>query len=124
MRGQVSLRGLPARLAAEVLFGLQQRTRAGFTTRLHVLRALAEDLRRCRGDLARHRMAASGPMAREKGQIRRSLARYVRPRLGDTAGETAKDVWDLAAFGSTGQAVVHRHQPGLAAAGRQAVGRR
>ena len=44
--GQVSLRGLPELLAVEILYGLQQRTGAGFTTRLHVLRAAAEELRR------------------------------------------------------------------------------
>jgi hypothetical protein len=43
--GQVSLRGLAPLLAAEVLYGLQQRTRQGVTTRLHVLRAVVEDLR-------------------------------------------------------------------------------
>ena len=44
--GQVSLRGLPELVAVEILYGLQQRTGAGFATRLHVLRAAAEELRR------------------------------------------------------------------------------
>jgi hypothetical protein len=102
VRGQVSLKGLPSRLAAEVLFGLQQRTRDGLTTRLHVLRALVEDLRRAEVAALDPRWQASGPMAREKGQIGRSLARYVRAAAGDTAAETAADVWDLAVFGSRG----------------------
>jgi integrase len=102
VRGQVSLRGLPAQLAAEVLFGLQQRTRDGLTTRLHVLRALVEDLRRSEVTALDVRWQAPGPMAREKGQLGRSLARYVRAAAGDTAAETAADVWDLTVFGSSG----------------------
>ena len=102
VRGQVSFRGLPARLAAELLFGLQQRTTDGLSTRLHVLRALVEDLRGCGAVCLDPGWQASGPMAREKGQIGRSRARYMRAAAGDTAGEMAKDVWDLAVFGSAG----------------------
>jgi integrase len=102
VRGQVSLCGLPAQLVAEVLFGLQQRTKDGLTTRLHVLRALVEDLRRDEVTWLDARWQASGPMAREKGQIGRSLARYVRAAAGDTATETAGDAWDLTVFGSSG----------------------
>ena len=103
VRGQVSFRGLPPRLAAELLFGLQQRTRGGLSTRLHVLRALVEDLRRCGALSLDPAWQSSGPMAREKGQIGRSLARYVRAAAGDTAGEAAKDEWDLIVFGSPGK---------------------
>jgi integrase len=103
VRGQVSLRGLPVQLAAQVLLGLQQRTRDGLTTRLHVLRALIEDLRRSEVTSLDVRWQASGPMAREKGQIGRSLARYVRAARGDTAAETAADVWDLTVFASPGR---------------------
>ena len=101
VHGQVSLRGLPPQLAAQVLYGLQQRTRAGLTTRLHVLRAMVEDLRRS-GAGSLDGWQPTGAMAREKGQISRSLARYARAAAGDTAAETAKDVWDLAVFGSAG----------------------
>lgn len=94
--------GLSAQLAAEVLFGVQQRTRDGLTTRLHVLRALVEDLRRSEVTSLDPRWQAVGPMAREKGQIGRSLARYVRAAAGDTAAETAAGMWDLAVFGSSG----------------------
>ena len=101
--GQVSLRGLPSLLAAEVLYGLQQRTREGVTTRLHVLRAVVEDLRRSQAGSLEAARPASGPMAREKSHVLHSLARHVRAGLGDTAAETAKDVWDLIAFGSRGK---------------------
>jgi len=102
VRGQVSLRGLPARLTAEVLLGLQQRTRDGLTTRLHVLRALIEELRRSEVTSLDVRWQAAGPMAREKGQLGRSLARYVRAARGDTGAEAAADMWDLTVFGSPG----------------------
>ena len=101
--GQVSLRGLPVLVAVEVLYGLQQRTRAGFTTRLHVLRALAEELRRSGAASIQTAGELPGPMARDKQAILNSLARQVRSALGDTSAEVMKDVWDLAAFGSRGQ---------------------
>jgi len=101
--GQVSLRGLPVLIAVEVLYGLQQRTRAGFTTRLHVLRALAEELRRSQATSIETAGELPGPMARDKQAILNSLARQVRSALGDTSAEVMKDVWDLAAFGSRGQ---------------------
>jgi integrase len=101
--GQVSLRGLPPPLTAEVLYGLQQRTREGVTTRLHVLRALVEDLRRCRVTSLEAAGPSAGPMAREKSHILHSLARHVRAGLGDTTAETVKDEWDLTAFGSRGR---------------------
>jgi integrase len=97
--GQVSLRGLPPLLAAEVLYGLQQRAGEGVTTRLHVLRALVEDLRRSQAGSLEAAGPASGPMAREKSHILHSLARHVRAGLADTTAETAKDVWHLTAFG-------------------------
>src|SRR5260370_813327 len=100
--GQVSLRGLPVLIAVEVLYGLQQRTRAGFTTRLHVLRALAEELRRSQATSIETAGELPGPMARDKQAILNSLARQVRSALGDTSAEVMKDVWDLAAFGSPG----------------------
>ena len=103
VRGQVSLLGLPAQLAAEILFGLQQRTRDGRTTRLHVLRAVVEDLRHGEVTSLDPRWQAPGPMAREKGQLGRSLARYVRAARGDTGAEAAADVWDLTVFGSPGR---------------------
>jgi len=46
-------------------------------------------------------VADAGPVSREKRAILSSLSRYVRGGLGDTRAEIAKDVWDLAAFGSS-----------------------
>jgi integrase len=99
---QVSLRGLPVLLIAEILYGLQQRTRAGFTIRLHMLRALVEDLRQSGvASILEATVRDAGPVSREKRAILSSLSRYVRGGLGDTRAEIAKDVWDLSAFGSS-----------------------
>jgi integrase len=99
---QVSLRGLPALLTAEILYGLQQRTRAGFTIRLHMLRALVEDLRRSGAvSILQATVADAGPVSREKRALLGSLSRYVGGGLGDTRAEMAKDVWDLAVFGAS-----------------------
>ena len=99
--GQVSLRGLPELVAVEILYGLQQRTRAGFATRLHVLRAAAEELRRSGAVSILAAGELPGPMGRQKRAILGSLGRYVRGGLGDTRAECAKDVWDLSVFGAS-----------------------
>ncbi len=99
---QVSLRGLPVLLTAEILYGLQQRTRAGFTIRLHMLRALVEDLRQSGAvSILQAAVADAGPVSREKRALLGSLSRHVRGGLGDTRAEMARDVWDLAVFGSS-----------------------
>ena len=98
--------GQPARasraLAAEVLYGLQQRTRAGSppgcTCSGRWPRSCAGP-----GHLARDRRCSpAGPMAREKGHPALTgppcPAAARRHRRRDS-----KDVWDLAAFGSRGQ---------------------
>ncbi|MGO9292566.1 MAG: tyrosine-type recombinase/integrase [Streptosporangiaceae bacterium] len=99
--GQVSLRGLPELVAVEILYGLQQRTGAGFATRLHVLRAAAEELRRSGAVSILAAGELPGPMGRQKRAILGSLGRYVRGGLGDTRAECAEDVWDLSVFGAS-----------------------
>lgn len=97
--GQVSLHGLTERAAAEVLFGLQQRTRGGTTTSPVRLRQVAWELRRTGaagisgitgGDQTQHRLA-------------RSLARHADRAFLTPESEARNDVWDLAAFGLTGR---------------------
>ncbi len=46
--GQVILAGLPPAVTVQVLYGLQQRTRAGLATRMQVLRLLIEEVRQQR----------------------------------------------------------------------------
>jgi len=97
--GQVSLHGLSPRAAAEVLYGLQQRTRSGTATSPGQLRQIAWELRRtgaagiggiAGGDRTQHRLA-------------RSLARHAGRAFLAPEAETRKDVWDLAAFGLPGR---------------------
>ena len=97
--GQVSLHGLSPRAAAEMLYGLQQRTRSGTATDPGQLRQVAWELRRTRatgiaeiagGDHAQHRLA-------------RSLARHAGRAFLTPETEARKDVWDLAAFGLPGR---------------------
>ena len=49
--GQVSLAGMPPLITAQVLYGLQQRTRSGAHTRVQMVRMVVEDLRRAQTDL-------------------------------------------------------------------------
>ncbi|MGO9079719.1 MAG: hypothetical protein ACLQDY_11845 [Streptosporangiaceae bacterium] len=97
--GQVSLHGLSPRAAAEILYGLQQRTRSGTATSPGRLRQIAWELRRtpaagigelAGGDRTQHRLA-------------RSLARHAARAFLAPETETRKDVWDLAAFGLPGR---------------------
>ena len=48
--GQVSLAGMPPLITAQVLYGLQQRTRSGAHTRVQMLRMVVEDLRHAQAD--------------------------------------------------------------------------
>jgi len=48
--GTVSLAGMPPLITAQVLYGLQQRTRSGARTRVQMLRLVVEDLRRAQAD--------------------------------------------------------------------------
>jgi hypothetical protein len=97
--GQVSLHGLSPRAAAEMLYGLQQRTRDGAATNPGRLRQIAWELRRTTaagigeisgGDRTQHRLA-------------RCLARHAARAFQDPETETRKDVWDLAVFGLPGR---------------------
>jgi integrase len=98
--GEVSLRGLPALVVVQVLYGLQQRTRDGIKTRSAQLRSVCDELRR-------HQSISLEQVPRPESQPRRemlqSLATYARHALLDPETETAKDIWELAAFGFTGR---------------------
>jgi hypothetical protein len=102
--GQVSLAGMPPLVTAQVLYGLQQRTRSGARTRLQVLRAVVHDLRRTRADSVIDAAAAgpSGRMRREKRTVLAALARHAALAVSDPETERAKDVWELAVFGLRG----------------------
>ncbi len=117
--GQVNLRGLAPLAVVEVLYGLQQRGRAGCTSYCRTLRSLAAQLRQAQAaslarparpagegaagaaELADH---ACGPCAR-------------RPAVGDREGQVGPG-----RPGTSRLARLHPHQPGVAARVGQGLG--
>jgi hypothetical protein len=99
--GQVNLRALAPLVVVEVLFGVQQRLRAGAKLTAVNLRAVA--------DTARRQQAASIAACdadRLASKATRSLlnafVRDARRALADPGHEQTKDTWDLAVFGHPG----------------------
>ena len=102
--GQVSLAGMPPLITVQVLYGLQQRTRSGAHTRLEVLRAVVEELRRAQADSVHtstltEQASARPCMGREKRRVLGALARHGALAVSDPETEKVKDVWELAVFG-------------------------
>jgi integrase len=100
--GQVSLAGMPPLITAQVLYGLQQRTRSGAHTRVQMLRMVVEDLRRAQADSV-HAAAPPPGMGREKRTVLTALARHAALALANPETERVKDVWELAVFGLAGR---------------------
>jgi integrase len=100
--GRISLRGLAPLVVAEVLYGMQQRTRGGAKTTDVNLRAVCDGLRR-----QQVATIAAVDVDRVPGRPARSLlrtmARHVRRALAEPGSEQIKDVWDLAMFGHPGR---------------------
>ncbi len=102
--GQVSLRGMPPRVTAMMLYGLQQRARCGVITRPDVLRLLVEDLRRLgAGSLEDAVLPPGTTTIKHKQKLLNALARHARLALADPGTEKARDVWDLEVFGQRGR---------------------
>ncbi|HEV3295627.1 MAG TPA: tyrosine-type recombinase/integrase [Streptosporangiaceae bacterium] len=102
--GQVSLYGLAPLVAAQLLAGLQQRTRSSTRTNEKALRSVCEKLRLHHVTTI---IPASGDVFlpgpdRNAGTLLASLTRHARRALLDPETEKAKDVWDLVAFGRPG----------------------
>jgi integrase len=97
---RVSLRGLPDRVAAEVVFGLQERTKQGVKNNLRHLRPVCNLLRvrqvESIGDLE--------PTALSKTYrgLLNTLAKHARQLELTPDSECHKDIWDLSAFGLGG----------------------
>lgn len=100
--GEVSLRGLPPLVIAEVLFGLQQRCRMNAVkTDDAVLRSLCDDLRRQQtGTLSDYTLAADRGL--EFSGLTRCLAGHAQRALSTPESEVGKDQWDLVIFGHNG----------------------
>jgi integrase len=102
--GQVSLAGMPPLITAQVLYGLQQRTRTGAHTRIKMLRGVVEDLRRSQAATVELPAEATpGTVGREKRTVLNALARHARLALTDPESERVKDAWELAVFGLGGR---------------------
>lgn len=98
--GEVSLRGLPALVVTEILYGLQCRTAKGARTGPYNVRPVA-DFARAEEVGSLLELAHSGP-GKTALQVLRMFQTSVH-RLGLTPEtERLKDVWDLTAFGWTG----------------------
>ncbi|MEU1516792.1 site-specific integrase [Streptomyces sp. NPDC005811] len=115
---EVSLRGLPDRVVAEILYSVQARTREGLHTTQFLLRNLTNRLR----ELELPSLTAVDPAHVSRGTrgLCSNLVTLVG-RLGLTPeGERGKDVWNGAAFGHTGHlAFTAIHQPWLRAAAKE-----
>jgi hypothetical protein len=95
----VSLRGLADRVQAEVLYGLQERTRNGIQTRDYHVRALC--------DLARRRQVGSleelpDDLSKSIRGLRWSFLKYAGHLQLSADEERHKDVWNAVAFGYRG----------------------
>ena len=96
--GQVSLHGVNPQAVAEVLYGLQERTRGGAATVPAVLRQVAWELRRTNAASLEEIAGGNG----NQHKLVRCLARHAARALLTPETETRKDVWDLAVFGLPG----------------------
>ncbi|MEU1631203.1 tyrosine-type recombinase/integrase [Streptomyces sp. NPDC020096] len=101
---EVSLRGLPPRLVAELLYTLQVRTSKGAKTRDDVIRPLTHHLLALQATSLEETDVDELPTEHTR-RLARSLRRILA-RVGlSPETERHKDVWDITAFGHTGTLV-------------------
>jgi hypothetical protein len=116
--GEVNMRGLPPLVAAEILYGLQQRTRDGFKTRMGTLRRLCDRLRR-----HQVRSVTEAPAWGDKIErgILNTITAHVLAAAATPDTEVARDVWRLRVFGMHGAELDFRPvtQPWLREAGKR-----
>lgn len=100
--GEVSLRGLPPLVVAQLLFGLQQRCRINAVkTDDAVLRILCNDLLGQHLDSVLNYTIADGRSLEFIG-LANCLIGHARRALSSPETEVAKNEWDLAVFGHNG----------------------
>ncbi|WP_420753445.1 tyrosine-type recombinase/integrase [Rhodococcus sp. O3] len=92
---QVDLRGLPPRVVAEILFGLQYRYRAGSITEMHRLRPLCNQARAQKVGTLEDLVT----LTKRIESLRSTIVKATRVVLSDPETERHKDVWNLAVFG-------------------------
>jgi integrase len=106
------LRGLPALVQTELLYGLQQRCRRGCKTKLEALRTLCDLLRR---EQVRSVLEVAIPPPRRSGQagppqphrqhchvLAAEVQTSVKRAFSSPDLEQRKDVWDMSVFGHRG----------------------
>lgn len=102
---EVSFRGLPDLVVAQVLFGLQQRCRDGALTQHTRLRALTSWLRAARVSsldaLSAEEASGTGVDRLTRGPLTTMIAAVRRARV-TSESEYANDRWDMAALGMSG----------------------
>lgn len=101
--GETSLRGLHPLVVAQLLLGIQERTRTG---RKH----FEEHLRYAVNEIRRQQVSCLSEVdvgvftAKAQVSLVRSIAEHLRRFFVDVETEKDKDIWDLTAFGDTGRA--------------------
>ncbi len=99
--GQVNLRALPPLVVVEVLFGVQQRIRAGAKLTDANLRPVCDTVRREQVGSIQECQVDRFP-SKPSRSLLRALVRHVRRGLADPGSEQVNDTWDLAIFGHRG----------------------
>ena len=100
--GEVSLRGLPWLVVAELLVGLQQRSRIdAVKTSDAVLRKLCNDIRRQQVSSLTDYVVDAGRDLEFNG-LANGLIRHARRALSTPETEVTQDEWDLTVFGQNG----------------------
>ena len=99
--GQVNLAAIRVQVVAEVLFGLQQRTRQGVQTNDSILRSICMDVRRQQvSSLSDYVMPVErGPVC---ASVVNTMITHVRRGLSSPDTEIVKDIWDMTLFGHRG----------------------
>ncbi|MEV5511311.1 site-specific integrase [Streptomyces orinoci] len=98
--GVVSLRGLPDRVVAELLFGLHQRFAAGIKQRDENLRPLCDQLRVLQ--LPSLEDVDADALGASTGRMFREMLKHLRVSQLSPETERFKSVWDTRAFGFRG----------------------
>jgi len=112
--GEISLRGLPPLVVAEVLYGLQLRTAKGVRTRDDLMRPACNYVRSSRAASLESVDLSAVDSNAGSIQLLGIFQKYLRRLSISPETERVKDVWDLAAFGHAGTLRFDRiRQPSL-----------
>jgi integrase len=101
--GETSLRGLPPLVVAQLLLGIQERTRTG---RKHFEEHMRYVVNGIRAQQVASITDVDSSVFRAKTQrsLLRSIMDHLRRHFVDVETEKGKDIWDLTAFGGNGRA--------------------